>query len=119
MSEKSASSRPSTATATDAARAVVPVPYQSVETSSMVQSDTERTVRGPSLDAKTAVNGEGDGDVERAAIQGEVKKEKEEPVVDPNECRFEGDDDPDDPLNIPFWKKWMAVITVGTGAICV
>jgi hypothetical protein len=52
---------------------------------------------------------------EAVAGGGEEKKME----LDPNECRFEGEDDPDDPLNIPFWKKWVAVITVGTGAICV
>ena len=84
----------------------------------MTHSDAERTVRGVSIDGE----GDGDADIERAGARVGEKKETEKDgslTLDPNECRFEGEDDVDDPLNIPFWKKWLAVITVGTGAICV
>jgi hypothetical protein len=92
---------------------VTPTPHHPGETNSLTHSDAERTVRSPSIDAERAENGV----IAGAAIG--VEEKKGEDAVDPNECRFEGEDDPDDPLNIPLWKKWVAVVTVGTGAICV
>jgi hypothetical protein len=38
---------------------------------------------------------------------------------DPNEVGFDGTDDPFDPLSQPIWRKWMSVMTVSSGAICV
>lgn len=38
---------------------------------------------------------------------------------DPNEVGFDGTNDPFDPLSQPIWRKWMSVMTVSSGAICV
>ncbi|KAG7539600.1 hypothetical protein FFLO_03476 [Filobasidium floriforme] len=112
LSEKSTSSSPTRPPYSDnTPLPVTPVPYNSGETHSVTISDAERTVRSSSMDAERA----GTETLAEAVAGGEDKKMD----LDPNECRFEGEDDPDDPLNIPFWKKWIAVITVGTGAICV
>jgi len=114
------------------------VPDQTDSSSTLTVTDAERTVRGSLLDPEAYVDA--DGDVERGGLEQPMERgSKEKGVlthskelsdkeqkgvkgvgeVDPNECRFEGDDDPDDPLNLPALKKWLAVFVVGTGAICV
>jgi hypothetical protein len=114
------------------------VPDQMDSSSTLTVTDAERTVRGSLLDPEAYVNA--DGDVERGGLEQPIERgskekgvlthakgfsEKEKNAikgageVDPNECRFEGNDDPDDPLNLPALKKWLAVFVVGTGAICV
>lgn len=113
LSEKSTSSSPTRPPYSDnTVLPVTPVTYNSGETHSVTLSDAERTVRSSSVDAERA----GTETLAEAVVGGGEEKKM---ALDPNECRFEGEDDPDDPLNIPFWKKWVAVITVGTGAICV
>jgi hypothetical protein len=113
---------------------VTSIPDQTDSSSTLTVTDAERTVRGSLLDPDAYV----DVDVERGGLDQPVEREtkdvlarpkemnekgmnmlKAEKEVDPNECRFEGDDDPSDPLNIPAFKKWLAVFVVGTGAICV
>lgn len=109
-SEKSTSSSPTRPPYSDnTVLPVTSVPYNAGETHSVTLSDAERTIRSSSVDAERA----GTETLAEAVVGVEEKK------LDQHECRFEGEDDPDDPLNIPFWKKWVAVITVGTGAICV
>lgn len=113
-------------------------PDQTDSSSTLTVTDAERTVRGSLLDPEAYVDV--DGDVERGGLDQPMERgSKEKGIlthpkdvyekghkdvkvvgeVDPNECRFEGDDDPDDPLNLPALKKWLAVFVVGTGAICV
>jgi hypothetical protein len=112
-SEKSTTSSPTRPPYSDnTPLTITPVPYNSGETHSVTLSDAERTIRSSSVDAERT----GTETLAEAVAGGGEEKKME---LDPNECRFEGEDDPDDPLNIPFWKKWVAVITVGTGAICV
>jgi DHA1 family multidrug resistance protein-like MFS transporter len=113
LSEKSTSSSPTRQPYSDNnPLPATTVPYNSGETHSVTLSDAERTIRSSSVDAERA----GTETLAEAVVGGGEEKKM---ALDPNECRFEGEDDPDDPLNIPFWKKWVAVITVGTGAICV
>lgn len=38
---------------------------------------------------------------------------------DTNEVGFDGEHDPYDPLNLPLWRKWAAVVAIGSGAVCV
>jgi hypothetical protein len=112
-------------------RSVGSVPEQTDSSSTLTSTDADRTVRGSVLDP--------DVDVEQGGLDQPLERESKDVVshskglsekknknkntgeveLDPNECRFEGEDDPDDPLNLPAFKKWLAVFVVGTGAICV
>lgn len=38
---------------------------------------------------------------------------------DPNEVAFDGPDDPEDPLNMPTWRKWVIVVVIATASTCV
>jgi hypothetical protein len=38
---------------------------------------------------------------------------------DANEVGFDGPDDPEDPFNMPVWRKWVIVISIATASTCV
>lgn len=38
---------------------------------------------------------------------------------DPNEVGFDGPDDPEDPLNMPTWRKWVIVVVIASASTCV
>ena len=76
--------------------------------------------RGGSLEnaeAKPADGKEASDDTTLAGKEGVRITEQE--GKNPNEVGFDGDDDPYDPLRQPVWRKWMSVMTVSSGAICV
>lgn len=50
---------------------------------------------------------------------GEVREKAAAPIGQEKECSFDGEDDPWDPLNTSLVKKWMAVLAVSSGAVCV
>jgi hypothetical protein len=86
------------------------------DSSSTLASNREPTFRESPVDSE---RGNLDQSTQKETKGSGLPSEKKALEDDPSECKFDGPDDPEDPLNIPFYKKWLAVGAVGTGAICV
>lgn len=79
-----------------------------------------RQGQGGSLDNAEAKGGDGKEASDDTTLTGkEGVRITELEGKDPNEVGFDGTNDPYDPLSQPVWRKWMSVMTVSSGAICV
>jgi hypothetical protein len=78
------------------------------------------TVEGGSFKEAEATGGGGKDAADDSTLTGkDDARITEIEGKDPNEVGFDGTDDPFDPLSQPIWRKWMSVMTVSSGAICV
>ncbi|KAI0850093.1 MFS general substrate transporter [Daldinia vernicosa] len=65
-------------------------------------------------------NGHGCADLEEGdATDGTITPAQRQIEKDPFEVSWDGDDDPLCPRSMPTARKWLAVITVGMGSLCV
>ncbi|KAG4221914.1 hypothetical protein PC116_g29610 [Phytophthora cactorum] len=86
---------------------------------SLAEPDVSR-IRSSSLARIRSNNGHGCADLEEGdATDDSLTPDQRQVEKDPFEVAWDGDDDPLCPRSMATARKWLAVITVGMGSLCV